>query len=490
MKQLYSSSLTVLSIVIFLNSHAFAAKRLPIKSQTRLISDQVQLFLDDELIDWRVNVKRQLQKPTKHPANPLLRADQPWETYIGLYGSVMYDPDSGKFRCWYLAKGTEPGLPDTPEGPVTVEYYQCYAESADGIHWEKPPVGFKAYGPHKNTNIVINNSHSFSILRDPAPSDPNKKYLGAGGAIFGFSPDGIHWTKQSWDAVGKNDTGTSVIKWHNEFLAFVRNQEEDHRPKNNLQRAVALCISNDFEHWTYKQTIFMTDKEDGSPWTQPYGMSVTPYGDQLIGLMFMLYLDPVEGNNMFGDMNIQILTSRDGRNWSRVADRAVFLEGTTGSWDGMRIMSPAASMFVKDDLVYIYYNGSNTRHGDKKTKSVSCIGLATLPADRFVSFQPENPEKEAILETCLLQFTGGDLILNAETQPEDLRVELIDPHGLVVEGFDRSTCKLTKQDALRYRVTWNTPAGEKSLADARTIQPLALRFILKENAKVYAFQIR
>jgi hypothetical protein len=153
-------------------------------------------------------------------------------------------------------------------------------------------------------------------------------------------------------------------------------------------------------------------------------------------------------------------------------------------------MSPATSMFVKDDVVYVYYSGANTRHGDKQSKNVTSLGLATLPADRFVAMQAERADKEAVLETYLLQFTGGELIVNAAATPEDLKVELVDPHGFVVEGFDRTTCKLSKQDDLRYRVTWNTPAGEKALAGARKNEPIALRFVLARQAQLFSFTIR
>jgi hypothetical protein len=453
------------------------------------LSNQPQLFLDDYLIAKMINVRRALNPPVKHPANPVIVQDQPWEKrMLEIYGTVLYDEQMKKFKCWYLGSESPTAIPDTPEAPGTAEYYQCYAESDDGVHWIKPMIGYSPFGLHPKTNVVIKGGSGFCVMYCPDEADPQKRYKGAGGNIFGFSPDGIHWTTQKWEAVGKNDTSTSFVFWKGEYLAFVRNQEKDDRPKGNLQRAVGICVSKDFVNWTPKKTVFMTDAKDGHPWVQPYGLSATVYGDVLIGLVPMLHLDKTAGNNSLGDMDVQMLVSRDGRKWERAADRAVFLNGRKGDWD-WRVMFPATSMMVKDDIVYIYYSGATARHGDKTSRCITGIGLATLPADRFVVVQAEKPDTEAILETHPLEFTGGELILNA-VQSESLKVELIDPQGQVIKGFDRNTCKLTKHDDLRYRVSWATPEGEKNLGQARRNNLSALRFVLTNPAKLFAFTVR
>jgi hypothetical protein len=471
---------------------AFALWGISPAAEQVAVSSHPQLFLDDHLLARSENIHRQLQMPEKHPANPVIRADMPWEKRVMLYGTVLYDEQEKLFRCWYLARQA----PGFKPPPGTAAYYQCYAESKDGVQWEKPLVGLSPYGPYNKTNIVVSDTHGLCILPGDCPNIclgkngtvpfTAKQFKAAGGKLLGYSPDGIHWTTQPWDAIGTNDTSTSAVFWQGEFLAFVRNQEKDDRPGNLVQRTIGLRTSKDFINWTPKKTIFMTDQKDGFPWVQPYGLAVTPYGDQLIGLLFMLYLDKIEGNNVHGDMATQMLASRDGRRWTRVADRAGFLEGKKGDWD-WRIMCPATSMVVHDDMVYIYYTGANVRHGDKKSPADWAIGLATLTADRFVAVQPADPKKEAVLETRPLQFQGAQLIVNAHTKPDELKVELLDASGRAIDGFTRSDCMLLPLDRLRYRVVW----ADRSIAQPQTDNKSpALRFILSGGAKLYSFQIR
>ena len=68
------------------------------------ISDGPQLFLDDALISRAENVRRELQRPVKHPASPVLRPGLAWEDRALVYGTVLYDAETRRFRCWYLAR--------------------------------------------------------------------------------------------------------------------------------------------------------------------------------------------------------------------------------------------------------------------------------------------------------------------------------------------------------------------------------------------------
>ena len=57
-----------------------------------------------------------------------------------LYGSVIREPDSGRYRMWYLSSTQTPEKQDNT----------LYAESDDGYHWRKPeldivPGGFTGF---------------------------------------------------------------------------------------------------------------------------------------------------------------------------------------------------------------------------------------------------------------------------------------------------------------------------------------------------------
>jgi hypothetical protein len=60
-----------------------------------------------------------------------------------LYGTVLHE--SGRFRMWYYSRDLSPR--DTG--------YTCYAESVDGIHWEKPELGLVEVQGSRRNNIPI-----------------------------------------------------------------------------------------------------------------------------------------------------------------------------------------------------------------------------------------------------------------------------------------------------------------------------------------------
>ncbi len=488
------------------------------KSAVFPISSNSQLFLDDYVIARLINLQRDLKQPIKHPDNPVIRQNFPWEDKLmQVYGTVLYEPELKKFRCWYMAsQKTSTANSGVSVGPGLPEYYICYAESDDGIRWSKPMVGKNPLGTYAKHNIVITDGHGICVMKTPEDPNPQRRYKAAGGAIYAFSPDGIEWEVHSWrDSIGKNDTTTSVVPWNGEFLAFVRNQEKD-PAWPHVMRGVGISVSSDFEHWTPKKSVLKTDKKDGYPWVQTHALCVTAYGDQLIGLLPIYHLIQEPGNNALGDMDLQLVVSRDGRKWHRVADRAVFMPQeksepvTKRPWD-MRF-HPASTMLVKDDLVYIYYYGTKIRWGEGNWRSGTLrfggvggaaskteiedtqpreygIGLATLSFDRFVSLRPVNWLAEGILETHPLQFSGRNLLVNADLSVGKMQVEVLDKDGKVLPGFAAEQSQLAANDPLRYRVTWKADGVERSLGDAPAENGRALRFLLQDG-DFYAFQVK
>ena len=69
------------------------------------IGGNKQLFIDDHVIESLSHARQILNPAMKHPANPLLKQDRPWEGhYIGLQ-RIIYDPDQGGYRMWYRTTG-------------------------------------------------------------------------------------------------------------------------------------------------------------------------------------------------------------------------------------------------------------------------------------------------------------------------------------------------------------------------------------------------
>ena len=90
----------------------------------------------------------------------------------GLYAAtlsprvVLRDPADGKLKLWYIVSGESEGSSS----------YIAYAESDDGIAWNKPTLGLFPYKDIADTNIVLVGNggcsirYANSIVVDPAVS--------------------------------------------------------------------------------------------------------------------------------------------------------------------------------------------------------------------------------------------------------------------------------------------------------------------------------
>ena len=168
------------------------------------IGTRKQLFIDDRSIESQSGIQLCMNLPVQDP-EPVLVPDKPWEDLgIGAYNTVWREAD-GRFRMWYDA-GMKGGLPQ--EGARRLGY----AESDDGIHWEKPALGLIPFRGSKENNIVApflerQSMQGATVYRDErAPAAERYKLWSkfrptddeiAGGAEQGLwamhSGDGIHW---------------------------------------------------------------------------------------------------------------------------------------------------------------------------------------------------------------------------------------------------------------------------------------------------------
>ena len=261
--------------------------------------DQPQLFLDDQLLAKKRNVRRVWHRLRKHPANPLFGATGE-ETAIYLFGTVLRETPPGKtgkpiFRMWYYA------MPHRSERrkkyPLT---YVAYATSRDGLKWEKPDLGLiEINGSRRNNAVFLTDDWVFhglsGMIRDPRPDVPaaeryklvipglitkprrRKIYLGA------VSPDGIRWSFRgalpidgiiksdracfTWDPYRQTcvlycrdqhypDAFAEKLKAH---YARTRSPEKAAKAAGEYWgRAVALTSSKDFRTWS-KATIAWAD---------------------------------------------------------------------------------------------------------------------------------------------------------------------------------------------------------------------------------------
>ncbi len=169
--------------------------------ETARITDQMtgswQLFIDDYLIASKKNVVRRYHQFRKHPGNPLIIVDRPWEKWVVSVCTVLPGEDGTGFKMYYYC-WSEPTPPKKRWNS-----FMCYAESKDGLKWEKPNLGQREWRGDgtKNNNILSAPGH---VMFTPWEKEPQKRYQGAGGGggYYAYSsPDGIHWKKASEESI-------------------------------------------------------------------------------------------------------------------------------------------------------------------------------------------------------------------------------------------------------------------------------------------------
>ena len=129
------------------------------------------LFVDDRWIDSSYEVTHELPEPEMEKLNPVLVADKPWESRGNLYGTLLLD--DGQFRMWYQVYNS--GAEDSRYSTAV-----AFAESQDGIHWEKPALGLFDYGDEPTNIVLISHGtsalYSPAVIKDSNDPDESKRY--------------------------------------------------------------------------------------------------------------------------------------------------------------------------------------------------------------------------------------------------------------------------------------------------------------------------
>jgi len=500
-----------------------------------------ELFLDDLNIARMERLRRVLHQPRKHSANPLLRADRPWENMVSVYGTTLYDHRAGRFRMWYLAGCPADGeFTDEATGnryPYPQTTKVAYAESADGITWDKPNLGQVEWRGSRDNNMLAlgrQNAEGVSVLVDEHDPDPARRYKAlfwdhaadgayyhqdlkrilwretqeSDGAYLAWSADGIQWTHAPHNPVIRAymDTNQNLL-WDERIARYVAFS------RFGFGRKIARSESEDFVHWTAPQLVLDCDEADGEG-TQFYGAGVDLYEGLYVAMLWAYR----EGGD--GRIDTQLGVSRDGVHWERVADRAVFIPlGESGSWeDGMargaeriiRVPPAGGSARINGvpssaggaqriggvasaatgsarpgetgDELWIYYAGVNGPHSGPKFPAESivrkhkpAIGLATLRRDGFVSL--DAGADGGWLLTRASALPAGALHLNVNAAGGSCVVALCDEDGRGIAGFEQS--RPIAGDHLDVEVDW--PQGR-----ALPVGHAALRISLT-NASLYSY---
>jgi hypothetical protein len=164
-----------------------------------------------------------------------------------------------------------------------------------------------------------------------------------------------------------------------------------------------------------------------------------------------------------------------------------------GDWNWANVQSAGGCCLVMGDRLFFYVSGRQGLPGTD-LPGVCSTGLATLRRDGFASINdavsPDKPMRVSPsslrqLTTRPVRFSGRHLFVNADVSRGELRVEVLDIAGRVIEPFSLSRSTAIRGiNGTRLRVTWE---GRQTLEDLAA-EPVRFRFVLN-GGRLYSFWV-
>jgi len=454
------------------------------------IGSRLELLLDDHLIATMKDLSFRLHSP--RPAERVLNFDTPWEkdpkSGAVTSGFVTVFKDGERYRMYYRGYVKAPGYSQEPD-QVT-----CYAESGDGIHWEKPSLGIVEWDGSKENNIILrsNAGHNFSPFIDTRPgTPPAERYKGVGGdPPYAFvSADAIHWRKlhdkpmlSDWMFDSQNIAFWDTLQKRYVFYLRARIQAQGRE-----FRSISRSTSQDFEHWSKPRLIELGD----SPPEQLYQPCIFPYFRAAdLYLSFPMRLVPcgkrqgpaayevAPGVLVSKVSDSTFMYSRDGRRFSRR-----YLESFLRPGPDPRNWSDHNMMIAWGGPLPTGKNEMSIYYLENFWLPTSGLRRGVLRTDGFVSVHA--PYAGGEFTTHPLIFTGTQLLLNfSSSAVGSIRVEIQDVAGTALPGYRLADCKAFYGDDIAYGVCWEQGGDLGKLVGT----PLRLRFVMRD-ADLYSLRL-
>lgn len=450
----------------------------------------------------QLNVVRGVSLPD--PVIPLGGKGEWDERRIQLFGTVLFDERDRKFRMWYLGMGDEPeresrqGFP----GGWFHNSKQGYAESPDGLNWEKPVLAQVEWRGSTANNIL---SLPYScqgapyVLEDPEQGAVPHRYKmirsTAKGGMLLFSADGVRWhpyRNGESVIVGGRDRGEAggFDFLHNEVYAFLKDTVTDDPGKR--YRAYSQAGSGGLDTIRYIRRISLSCSPDARRWTthpepvmgipggasgisgQIHGTAIHVFRGYYVAFVHLCLPQPRTG---WFAPRVHLSLSRDGehfRIFENESDALIPL-GPEGSWCEGGLVS--GSTLTVDDELWCYFSGlpvsacwAGVRGADERP--VINTGLARWRRGRILSASVKPGFTAGYL--TLDPFTVADdcevrvaVDADCECPQEGIRISLLDAESrLTIPGFGFPEFTIDSTDSPTLGGTWKPrrrlPAGVRA----------------------------
>jgi hypothetical protein len=433
--------------------------KIPVENPVRDIGSRRELFVDRYLIERLDNTTLKLHQPI--PAPPMTEPADNLE-----YGTIIKDGDL--FR---LYTGDNRGAKfdgDTTE--VT-----RYGESKDGIRWTKPKLGLIEIDGSKANNVILHEApfcHNFSPFLDTRPGVPaDQRFKALAGTVKSglcafVSADGIRWKKlQDKPVIPSKAPFPFIHLFDSQNVSFWSETEGQYVCYFRVwdgQRRIARTVSSDFRSWSSPVLL-----DCNLPGEHLYTSQTHPYfRAPQIYVALPTRFHPTRGEST----DILFMTARGDAPFDRTFREAFLRPGLDPDRWGNRANYAALNVVPTGPTEMSIY--------------VTPFRRFTLRTDGFASVHAGADPGEML--TRLLRFSGNELVINYSTSAGgSLRVEVQDPAGKPIPGFQLEECVPLVGDSIDQVVRWKSNPDLGRCAG----QPVRLRFIL-EDGDLYAIQFR
>ena len=465
-----------------------------------------QLFFDDYFIKDMQNVSRKLHSPVFREI--VLSSDSPADKASAMFMVVL--KDDGKYKAWYRCDHI--GAPE-----VRNPRHAAYAESKDGIHWEKPSLGLFEINGSKDNNLVwmgpgsnlapfidsnpnVREDQRYKAIIRTSKADQHHPIIGTSGgldaAVYGLvSPDGIHWNLiQDTPILTEGPFDSFNIPFWDpliqEYVIYTRgiggvkdsNSQEENIDIKSIEygktmwnffggvRWIRRSTSKDFINWTPLQDINTGD----TPFEHLYTNSCTPYHRAPnIYLMFpsRYVIEHTPDNDWIhgeGVNDIVLMSSRDGINFDRT-----FMEGfirpglDIENWHERGVYMEKGILQTSDNEMSMYLS-EHIRYPSSRIRRL------TIRTDGFVSVNSGFSVGEFISHDFILE--GDQLELNYSTSAAGyLKAELQDLDGTPIPGFSIQECPEKFGDEIDGIIKWNNKENLRELLGKSVRLKVALK---------------
>ena len=340
-----------------------------------------QLFLDDFLIDEQRNLQRVFHPARKLDAQPLVRADRPWEGHavmVPVGSRYEFNQKKNRYELEY----------------ISLSRYRLLAVSDDGVQWTKPDLGLVEFEGSRANNIL-----------EVIPRGSNVDAGGNFGGLWDYRTRGVPdlrtasmvFTPRTEDMfflrgtylMVRDSEGVRYLTTERPFMRHHSQLESLDNPNDNLgpmfydERTGELVLYfaphppakgrglvRYDNKWAVSRNLGRMTTRDGVNWHrsyiwapprehpkhQSYGMQrVKRIGDLYVAF-FPLYDCETQ------QMDIHIWVSRNGIHWEDVGgDQPWIPNGPDGSFDHGIVYSLIDGP-VDGDRSEAFYHGTNTLH--------------------------------------------------------------------------------------------------------------------------------